>query len=368
MVGLSFCPRGCKTNFAVYNKERIRMRNMISLNRPPERVAYVMGMTPKVVVKRGNTSRPETAAVPPAPPVIDNFTVGTIRRFVHSMFAAKQYFTVGKLTENLKRAGIVSEFTSETSVWRLLHNMGFRYKTSQRKVYVRKESLDIVCRRINALWALQRHRGEGREVVYLDETWFTTRMNHSREWVDTTQAVTSDNYSRQIPPGKGERFVVVAAGTASGFVEGSFLCYAAKNTSGDYHGEMMADLFLRWLTTQLLPLLTESSVLVLDNAPYHSKLTAESRCLTTATKKSDLINWLEKRRLPVPPGATRPKLLLICHQNRPKPQYTVGPRGRPSATCPPRAQCHRAGVEVNEAPRAFFAATLHQGGPADQSG
>ena len=93
--------------------------------------------------------------------------------------------------------------------------------------------------------------------------------------LDATQPNTSANYSRQVPAREGERFVEVAGGTAEGFIEGSFLCFPAKNTSGDYHGEMNGELFLRWLTTQLLPLIEEPSVLVMDNAPYHSIMTEE---------------------------------------------------------------------------------------------
>ena len=190
-------------------------------------------------------------------------------------------------------------------------------------MYARKESLEIVCKRIRALRALRQFRDGGRQVVYLDETWFTTRMSHNKEWVDTTQSSTSATYSRQVPPGEGERFVMVAAGTCKGFIEDSFLCYTARNNSGDYHGEMNTELFERWLTSKLLPSLDEPSVLVIDNAPYHSHLTEESHCPTTSTKKADIIKWLQKRNISFSPNALRPELLKICKEHRPSPRFTV---------------------------------------------
>ncbi|XP_064106784.1 uncharacterized protein LOC135215760 [Macrobrachium nipponense] len=190
-------------------------------------------------------------------------------------------------------------------------------------MYVKKKTLDIVRWRIRTLRALNEYRMEGRKVVYIDETWVTTRMHRSSEWVDATQSMMSATYNQQVSPEEGERFVLVAAGREDGFIEESFLCFPTKKKTGDNHGEMNADLFVRWLTSQLFPSLPEPAVLVLDNAPYHNQLSEDSRCQNPSTIKAHIMKWLTCRQMPFPPNATRPELLQIGKRNHPLPVYDI---------------------------------------------
>lgn len=56
-------------------------------------------------------------------------------------------------------ASVIEQETSETSVWRLIYNTGFRFKTLQGKMYVNMESMDVVSLRISALRTQTTPRG-----------------------------------------------------------------------------------------------------------------------------------------------------------------------------------------------------------------
>ena len=83
-------------------------------------------------------------------------------------------------------------------------------------------------RRINTLKTLHHYKNDNTKIVYVDETWLTTRTCHSRKWVDTKQPVTNSTYSRQLPLGEGERFLLIAGRTVDGFVLGSY-CATQEN-------------------------------------------------------------------------------------------------------------------------------------------
>ena len=97
-----------------------------------------------------------------------------------------------------------------------------------------------------------------------------------------------------MPIGKGERFIIVHAGTKDGFIPNAKDVSKGKNASADMNHEN----FEKWVDENLLPNLPENSVVILDNAPYHT--VQEDRCLTMATKKADIIAWLTKHDMALP--------------------------------------------------------------------
>ena len=63
-----------------------------------------------------------------------------------------------------------------------------------------------------------------------------------------------------VPISKGERCIIVDAGSEDGVVKGARLIYDGKSTSGDYHGELNSEQFIGWLRGQLIPNLPLKSV------------------------------------------------------------------------------------------------------------
>ena len=111
-------------------------------------------------------------------------------------------------------------------------------------------------------------------------------------WTDGTSKGTLST-----PLGKGGRLILLHAGGYEGFVENGMLIFQSKKT-GDYHEEMDSERFEKWFSEQLLPKLPTNSIIVMDNAPYHSRQL--NRAPTSATKKADILAWLDKHSIPYP--------------------------------------------------------------------
>lgn len=72
--------------------------------------------------------------------------------------------------------------------------------------------------------------------------------------------------------------------------------------------------FMTWVEKQLLPNLPPKSVLVVDNAAYHNVPVKKN--VTTASRKTELIEWLNEKNIPVDEKLTKPELYEIIQQNK----------------------------------------------------
>jgi len=111
----------------------------------------------------------------------------------------------------------------------------------------------------------------------------------------------------KVPTGKRGRLIVCHTGCARySFIERSKLVFRSNtgNTTG-YHNEMNAEVFKKWCI-QLLNNLEEPSVIVMDNASYHSSLA--DNYPKRNWKKTDIQKGLKGKNVQFPSLETLPEL------------------------------------------------------------
>ena len=139
------------------------------------------------------------------------------------------------------------------------------------------ERKDLVNKRITFLRTIKQKREEGYNIVYLDETWVDTHHTASYQWQPP-----NPNDARKLPINKGQRFVILHAGCKTGFLNGCELVFKTLHTDGrDYHSEMNAMIFNKWVEEQLVPALPPKSLIVMDNASYHSVIKEGTKAPTS---------------------------------------------------------------------------------------
>ena len=129
------------------------------------------------------------------------------------------------------------------------------------------------------------------------------------------------NFSLQAPFSRGERLIVLHAGSNAGFLKGTKLFWKAKSSTGDYHNEMNGDNFFKWVKEKLIPHLPPKSVLIINNVPYHNLQV--DKCPTQASRKSDIQAWLTSQQLPFGATLLKAELLQICKQHKPTPSFLL---------------------------------------------
>ena len=269
--------------------------------------------TGKVNTPSTNRGKPEFSISSPLETVI--------RQRIRELNRSGQYVSTRSLC-----GWICQEYEVEipdNTLWRGLKRMGFVHGISKRRSVLKEKDYVIIARReyLRKKLANRKDKKAGSIIqseVYLDESYIN--VNHS---VEKTWYFTDDGPWVNKPSGKGVRLIIVNAVTKNGWVPKAKLVFQAKQSTGDYHGQMDYRNFSKWFKEQLLPNIPSQSLIFMDNAKYHN-LYVEDAFPTQQTLKVELQEWLKLHHpLKYNVDMLKPELYKKCKELCPKPKYAL---------------------------------------------
>lgn len=252
----------------------------------------------------------------------DDFTLSLLRRTVYDFYSNGIAPTAEMLLTCMQRStkGTQYEFPYKTSTLKeILRKTGFKFKKAKsRNILV--ENPRIEQRRFRYLHQIETYRLEKRNIVFIDETWFNVVDKTCKSWFDSTAA--SSVKSRR--SGKGQCIILLHAGGENGWVSGAqFVLHTKTSGNCDYHQDIDSYNFEKWFAEQLLPALPSGSVIVMDNASYHSRKT--DKIPKNSWTKANIEEWLDAHGIAHPPkeGILKQTLLDIASASGIKEKHAV---------------------------------------------
>lgn len=207
---------------------------------------------------------------------------------MHEFYDRGEYPTSQLIFNSVKSK--INYSGSLASFNRVLKNLKFSYKKCSDGCKLLMERKDIValkCKFLRQICTMRQNK-DPRPIIYLDE----------RNMVDP-----------KIPTAESGHLIVVYAGCAKyGFMQNAKLvfCSDTGNSTNDPN-QMNSELFKSWFT-QMLHSLEEQSVIVMDNASYHSTLIENfPKC---NAQKAEVQDWLTKKNFNFSPLETLDELKI----------------------------------------------------------
>lgn len=180
-----------------------------------------------------------------------------------------QYLTISSISFLLQDKDPNIRFHPVTLA-RTLVRFGFELGKGKRSPYL-KEKDEIIVLRQKYLRRIRANResygSTTKPEIYLDESY--VNKNHSYDFIWYSE---EDGPWVQKPTFKMERLIIINAISSTGWVNGAKLVFQAFLPTGDYHGQMNAELFQKWFREKLMPNIPVNSIIIMDNAPYHNTL------------------------------------------------------------------------------------------------
>ncbi|KAB0805444.1 hypothetical protein PPYR_02414 [Photinus pyralis] len=210
----------------------------------------------------------------------------TIRCLIYDMYANKEHVTLDTLLAVIKLKDLCD--LGRTSLFYALKEMGFKFKMTNNRRGLCEQSHVVSMRNVFLRKYIKNLESEiPHDFVFLDETWVFSRGATKRTWQD--DSVKSLQQPHKASDGK--RYIIIHAGGRNGFIEGSSLIFSSTNKSFDYHDNMNAELFEKWFEESVLKKLAQPSIIVLDNASYHTR--KSEKIPTASSTKEEISNWLK---------------------------------------------------------------------------
>ena len=125
-----------------FEKEKATQRSILR-NQVVNRTAQACKISPRTVERIHDEFR-SSSGLPSSPEkryeesrvrvVVDDYNVDAIRKEVHAFYARKEYPTLDSLLGVVRSKALFSG--SRTTLWKVLHEMGFRNKKHENKNYI----------------------------------------------------------------------------------------------------------------------------------------------------------------------------------------------------------------------------------------
>lgn len=234
---------------------------------------------------------------------LDSFSETAVRNHIYAYYKRRELPTIRKLLNSLKESDIFDG--SRFTLWKIIKNLGFKWRKINNRKFLMERN-DVVNWRCNFLREMREI--DVKKIVYLDETWINAGHTVAKCWDDDTL-----QSSRKEPTGRGQRVIIIHAGTSAGFVPNCLKMFRSTK-KGDYHEEMNASTFKGWFIN-LLENIQPCSTIVMDNAPYHC--IQENKPPTQTSTKPAIQDWLQSNNIPFDCHLKKAELLQIVHKNKP---------------------------------------------------
>ena len=242
-----------------------------------------------------------------------------VRDYVRTANKNGEYITLNDIKEFLKKNTLDDSFHIATLA-RALNRWGYEFGKGTRSQHL-KEKNYVIAARQRYLRAMRENRNKAgaviRDEIYLDESY--VNKNHSNDYIWYSG---EDGPWVQKPTGKGDRLIIINAISNDGWVPGAKLVFKSTRKTGDYHGQMNWELFKKWFAEMLLPNIPKNSIIIMDNASYHNRL-SEFSPPTFLSAKSKIIEWLDNNEITYKKDLLKAELVEILNKKAPSPIFEI---------------------------------------------